>query len=552
MSKRLQWILALIIVVAGACIPLLIIDIGFDNDDEFYQAYCAMEPEAMSPVAPLTFLLGGWWQELVGWGVLSLRWLAWIFRIATAFLAAGWYFNRTRKPVVAACLFALIACEANYGSELFWDWNYPNQLLMVLLMIQVIMMYDTRLEYYSFGVGFTFSLMTMSRLPSVVFILPLIWMLWKSYGYDWWKGLVLGFVGFALAWVAVTLAAFGSFEEYFARWGERYFTSGHQNFGQICDNILFTVLPKSAPTMLVAIGCVLWAWVASRLTPSRRIFWVVVAAGTVIAAWAFQRAMLHYSWIYGWMWVWLAVEVLVFLRYYKRLRHEGRVVGLLAIFFTLLPMLGSNIPMRRWSLVVMVPFWLWACRDVCRPWCKGFMVMIGIAVVLCTAMLPYRQITKCFVLRAQDVDEEFPTYYLRGVRGWSDVVNNVDTNFSTLARYSRKHGGILILGHDKFLYQTLLHGLNTPDPWPHQFEYYVESEQDDIRRRISEVLPQYDYVALVEMWGVFEGERKAYEPEILAAGFHIAEETPYQCVIYARQNPQNRYRWNYPNGLNIR
>lgn len=542
MSQRVQWILAVLIVVAGACIPLLIIDIGFDNDDEFYQAYCTLAPDAMSPVAPLTFLLGGWWQELVGTGVLSLRWLAWLFRIATAFLAAGWLLNRTRKPIVAASLFTLIACEANYSSELFWDWNYPNQLLMVLLVIQLIKMYEARWLYCCFGAGFTVGLLTMSRLPSVVFAVPAVVVTCMACRRGWWKGILLGASGFVIAWVAVTLAGFGSFEAYFSRWSERCFTSGHQSLGQIWDNIIFTVIPKSTPTMLVAIGCVVWAWLSDKLIASCRVFWIAIAVGAVVASWAFQRAMLHYSWIYGWMWVWLAVEVVVMCRNYRGLGSAERVLAWLAVAFTLLPMLGSNIPMRRWSLVVMVPFWLWACRDVLRPWCKGFMVMLGTAAVLCTAILPYRQITKCFVLRAQDADATFSSPYLDGVRTWDDVGKNVDTNLATLSCYARKPGGVLILGHDKFIYQTLLNGVNQPDPWPHQFEYYVESEQDDIRRRIRQALPQYDYVALVEMWDVFQGEKAAFEPEILAAGFQIAEETPYQCVIYARLKPQNRPR----------
>ncbi|MCC8174902.1 MAG: hypothetical protein LUC85_00995 [Bacteroidales bacterium] len=540
MSKRLQWILAVMIAVAGACIPLLIIDIGFDNDDEFYQAYCTLDPDAMSPVAPLTFLLGKWWQAIFGNGIMPLRWLAWTFRVATALLAAGWYLKKSNKPIFAASLFTLIACEANYGSELFWDWNYPSQFFMVLLMIQLIRMYDTRSVYYSIGIGFIIGLMTMSRLPSVVFVVPAVVIACMAFRRAWWKGILLGLSAFAIAWVAVTLPAFGSFGEYFARWGERYFTSGHQSISKICDNIIYTVIPMSSPTMFVAIGCAVWAWVTHKLIPSRRAYLCVTVIGGLLAVWAFQRAMLHYSWIYGWTWVWLAVELVVMLRNYRELAPEERVVAWLAVAFTLLPMLGSNIPMRRWSLVVTVPFWLWACRDALKPWCKAFMAMLGTAVVLCTAVLPYRQITKCFVLKAQDATSSFTSPYLQGVKVWEGVADNVDTNLSTLARYASKPGGVLILGHDKFIYETMLMGVNTPDPWPHQFEYYVEGEQDDIRRRTREVLSRYDYVALVEMWDVFQGERQAFEPEILADGFRIAEETPSQCVVYARVNPQNQ------------
>ncbi len=540
MSKRWQWILAVVIAVAGACIPLLIIDIGFDNDDEFYQAYCTLEPDAMSPVAPLTFLIGKWWQVIFGFGIMSLRWLAWTFRIATASFSAIWYYNRVKKPIVAASLFALIACEANYGSELFWDWNYPNQFFIVLLMIQLISIYESKSLRLAFGIGFTVGLMTMSRLPSAVFIVPAVIVACMAYRKDWWKGILLGISAFVIVWVAVTLPAFGNFGEYFARWGERYFTSGHQSVSKICDNIIYTVIPMSSPTLWVAVGCAVWAWATYKLIPCKRVYWGATIVGGVLAAWAFQRAMLHYSWIYGWMWVWLAVELVLMLQSYKKLGRQERIVAWLAVAFTLLPMLGSNIPMRRWSLVVTVPFWLWAMRDVWRPWCTAFMAMLGTAVVLCTAMLPYRQITKCFVLRTQDASAGFTSQYMKGVKVWESVARNVDTNLAVLSRYAQKPGGVLILGHDKFIYATMLNGVNTVDPWPHQFEYYVESEQDDIRRRTQEALPKYDYVALVEMWDVFQGERQAFEPAILAQGFNIVEETPYQCVIYARVTPHNK------------
>ncbi|MCC8037867.1 MAG: hypothetical protein LIP02_07025 [Bacteroidales bacterium] len=99
--------LALLLVALGCCLPLITLNAGFYEDDELYMAMVSLHPDGMSPVAPLTFLLGRWWQALFGEGLAQLHWLAYAFRVAASIVACLWLWRHSKRLILAALLFVV-------------------------------------------------------------------------------------------------------------------------------------------------------------------------------------------------------------------------------------------------------------------------------------------------------------------------------------------------------------------------------------------------------------------------------------------------------------
>lgn len=126
--------------------------------------------------------------------------------------------------------------------------------------------------------------------------------------------------------------------------------------------------------------------------------------------------------------------------------------------------------------------------------------------------------------------------YYEGIRTWPEYRDIYHSNYQALRRYAEQPGGVMIIGHDKFVYQLALRGVNAEEPWPHRFEYEFDENLPGITHEVLAQLPHYDHVAIVELrpwrqkW-IVEKMRPVLEEQ----GFQQVEDTGYNCLIFSRR-----------------
>ncbi|MCC8037871.1 MAG: hypothetical protein LIP02_07045 [Bacteroidales bacterium] len=566
MSSRLQYTIALGIIALGALLPLITLDVSLYESDEPYQAYCTLAPEAMSPIAPLTFAMGRWWQTVFGEGLLQLRWLAYVIRLATALVGAIWLGRTTRRPIAASvAFFAAMACVS---TDLMYDWNSTSLLWLVALAITLVEYWNRPSWEKVVAIGVLSALATLSRLPSGVAILVAAGVIIaKGFsntrmrertserqieGTDTRLGqrvipgrwpeptlpLGVGVAAFLLAYFGGAWLCFGSIDEYFGRWGERYFVTGH-------DGILATVwhdLPRylagGCATFLLGVGCSLWAWLAWKSRVNRWSLWVDYLIGAVVSCWAMQRLVSHGGWVTGLTLAWYMLCVAGVVANWKGMSQLRRVAGVLALLFMIVQMAGSNVPWERFSVASCLCLWIFAVLGKDGPWrwLSGATLAMIAAMVGFNAMYPFRIECKWldFTVNGANATLEIP--YFEGIKVNQEYKTKLETNYQAILPYAQSPKGILILGHDKFVDNLSLRGINSRDEWPHRFEFNDQRQARQLERELDSTLPRYDHVAIGQArpWH-FDEVVAIYEPMLLARGFHPVLDTGQCCRIYSRK-----------------
>ncbi len=529
-------VLAWVIVLAGALLPLVALNTSFYEDDEAYQAWCTLSPGAMSPMAPLTFLVGRWWQALFGEGLLQLHWLAYLLRLGVAGVGAWWLWRRTGRAVVAALLFAVV-CGGG-GRDVYYDWNALNELIMVLLLVVTLRYWERPSGADAAWMGVLVGLMTLTRLPSIVAaVVPLAVIAAKARGKgNGGKAVGVATCCFIIVFVGVNLLAFSGFSDYVNSWGERNFTSGHTSLGWIlwlnCKHFFaLTYLMYIAGLAIIA-----WAWVTVKVAPTRRVMWVDVAVGAALSCWLAQLLRAKFQLIYGLNWALFTGALLVLFTRYRRLGSKSRAVAWITLAFTLLPMVGSNVIIFRMAVVTLLPFWVYALLLVWRRWYTAAVTMVAAAMLGVNLWVPFHHYTKLVERPLPEATVTMDIPYYEGIRTWPEYRDIYRTNYLALRQYAEQPGGVMILGHDKFVYQLALRGVNPDEPWPHRFEYEFDENLPGIIHEVMTELPHYNHVAIVELrpwrqkWIV-----EKIRPVLEEQGFMEVEDTGYNCLIFSRK-----------------
>lgn len=555
----LQYTIAILLVVIGLWLPTLTLGVSLYESDEPYQAYCTMAPEAMSPIAPLTFALGRWWQAVFGDGLLQLRWLAYVLRIATALVSGLWLWRMTRRPIAASvAFFAVAICQS---TDVMYDWNVTSLLWLVALAVTLVDYWMRPRLGKVVAMGALVALATLCRLPSAVALLVAAGMI-VARGFmntrvnecasargeverndevASGRGLALRLglgaavslvVYFAGAWLC-----FGSLGKYFSRWGERYIVSGH---GGILSTIWLELpryLSHGWAPLLLGVGCSLWAWMAWKSRVARWSLWVDYTIGAAVACWAMQRMVSHYSWVWGLPFSWYLLCVAGVIYNWKKMGQAQRVAGVLALVFMILSIAGSNVPCERFIVAPFLGVWLYAMlgREGHMRWLSGATLAMLAAMAGFNAMYPFRIEVKWLDFTVGRATETIEMPYFEGIRVDQAYKTKLETNYHAILPYAQSPKGILILGHDKFVDNLALQGGNTPDDWPHRFDFNDPRQAARLEAELDATLPRYDYVAIgqAKPWH-FDEVVAIHEPMLLARGFHLVLDTGQSCRIYSR------------------
>ncbi|MCC8174900.1 MAG: hypothetical protein LIO91_00490 [Bacteroidales bacterium] len=529
-------VLAWVIVLAGALLPLVTLSTSFYEDYEAYQAWCTLSAGAMSPMAPLTFLVGRWWQALFGEGLLQLHWLAYVLRLAVAGIGGWWLWRLTGRAVIAALLFAVV-CGGG-GRDVYYDWNALNELWMVVLLVVTLRYWDRPSGTDAAWMGVLVGLMTMTRLPSIVAgLVPIVMIAAGAKGRgDGWKSLGATTCGFLLVAIVVILLAFNGFSNYAGSWGERDFTSGHTSLGWILWLNCKLFFRLTYLMYIAGLAIIAWAWVTVKVAPNKRVMWVDVAVGAALSCWLAQLLRARFQLIYGLNWALFTGALLVLFTQYRRLGGKAHAVAWITLVFTLLPMVGSNVVIFRMAVVTLLPFWVYALMPVWRTWYTASVTMIAAGLLGVNLWVPFHHYTKLVERSLPEAIVMMDIPYYEGIRTWPEYRDIYHANYLALRRYAEQPGGVMILGHDKFVYQLALRGVNPDEPWPHRFEYEFDENLPGINHEVVTELPHYNHVAIVELrpWRL-QWIVEKIRPVLEEHGFREVEDTGYNCLIFSRE-----------------
>ncbi len=565
MKHKIYIIIALIICVIGALLPLITIDVALYESDEPYQAYCTLAPDAMSPMAALTFALGRWWQAMFGEGLLQLRWLAYTIRIATALISGLWLWKMTRRPIASAVAF--FAAAACVSTDVMYDWNVTSTLWLVALAIAMVECWRKPRWSTLAWVGACAALATLCRLPSGVVVLVVVAAIvahgfWNTRVHEYtnarqgsqtnegtsrrrsgekragialplgWCMAVFLAVYFTVAWLC-----FGSLDEYFARWGEHYFVTGHEGILAIVWKELPYFISDGLAPFLLGVGCSLWAWLAWKSRVNRWSLWIDYLIGAAVACWALQRFVSHESWVSGLTFSWYLLCVVGVVANWKQMSQIRRVAGAVVLVFMVVEMIGSNVPWERFRVAACLGVWLFAVlgKEGQWRWLSGATLAMLAAMVGFNAMYPFRIECKWLDFTRRQATETLQIPYFEGVKVNEAYKTKLETNYRAILPYAQTPGGILILGHDKFVDNLALRGVNTRDDWPHRFEFNDPRQAAQLERELDATLPRYQYVAIgqAKPWH-FDEVVAIHEPMLLSRGFHLILDTGQSCRIYGR------------------
>ncbi|MCC8037870.1 MAG: hypothetical protein LIP02_07040 [Bacteroidales bacterium] len=535
LPQWLKYTITILLVLIGLWLPTLTLNVAFYQDDECYQALCTLQEDAMSPIAPLTFMIGRWWQALCGEGLVQLHWLAYWIRIAGAVVVSLWFWRRTGRSVLASLVFVVMTSAP--VRQPFYDWNVTSEFFLFCLIIGMIEYWRQPRLWLAVAMSGLVALAGMFRAPSLIsgVVLIVVVGIRLKWNRQFWVALGWGTLVLMLIWVGVIWLCFGSFEDYLGCFAERYIVSSHNRWYHFLGPIWRAYLPHNWPSLLLGIGVIAWMWVSAKVAPTRWALWIDFALGIGASSWLLQRMVGNGDWLWGYTWAMYGFYIFAYCHVKRYLSGDLRVAGVLALVFMVLPMLGTNVPLARFAVVPFFAMWLYAVLPQWRTWWTGTVLAMMVTLISYTAVFSFRRFHKEFDLPTGECTVGMRLPYFEGITMFPQYKEIFTQGYLTLLPYAQQPGGVMILGHTKYVYQLALRDVNAPDPWPHRVEYHQRDDSATIVKEFREVAPRYNTVAIANLFPWDQDKtRGMLIKEIHAQGYVLKEDNGYNCTIYCR------------------
>ncbi len=528
---------ALILVALGCWLPTLTLNVGFYEDDELYMAMVSLHPDAMTPVAPLTFLMARWWQGLFGEGLLQLHWLAYALRIGAAAIACVWFWRRSKQLIFAALLFVVAVCA--YPRSMFYDWNVASDLFLVGLLAVLIDYWRNPTAWRIVLIASFLTLAGWCRVPSFAAVVVVLTVLGLKWGWStrFWKAVSLGFGIVIVLSIAVLWLSFGSRESLVEHFGEKYIVSGHNRLEQYLHLMWSYYFPLCYKSLILGILAIITAWIAGHSGGTRITLRRPVGIALLVVAWTclLLRVLNPYDWVYGYVWAWVLFCLIAGAIAYKQQDAWHRLATVTSLIFMVLPLIGTNVPLARFNVATYLPFLVVGLVGAWRQWFSVALVLFGGAMVGYSAFYPWCKECKEHSGGISEASELTQLPYLEEIKVTPELRDTYNTNYQAL-KHCAENGGVLIVGHEKYLYGLALRGVNPPEPWPHRFESDNIADTTALYREFNMVVQDYKYACISELRTYRMADVEAiYQPVLMRSGFRLVEDTGFNCKIYCRE-----------------
>lgn len=145
---------------------------GTLGGDEAYQTLCVKRYDE-SPLGLLVFWIGNLWTSAFGFEILNLRILASIEMWLSVAVTSAWCFYTTKNIRLSSVLLLLGCIVTRIGCSYIYNWDTGTYLFDAIALCLTLSILRNP-NYLKFSLlGIFISLMTLGRLPSVIF-LPLV------------------------------------------------------------------------------------------------------------------------------------------------------------------------------------------------------------------------------------------------------------------------------------------------------------------------------------------------------------------------------------------
>lgn len=408
-----------------ACVFLIILGIYvvFNNilycgfvGDENYQALCVKD-YTNSPITMLLFFNAHVWTELFGFSILSLRIFCRICCIFSICLGCGYLWYKSKNFLVTATAFVISCLIYNLGCFGIYNWDtgaYPIEAIWAILIVAYI---DHPSKILTIALGVTCGIMTMTRLPLSVAIIPTIIILYLSSRplqtnlKHFWGKQLLFWISCVIIFLIFVILMTGSVHNYFLSFNQNNLISGHSldqihKYLWIFQNQFPFVFISWVPIIYCYVGAILWHKNATNKYIKTAIFCI-----GIILFWSVLRVSARMddydNPIFGIGLPLIIVPgiIIPFIanRYHTciNLSHNKSKNQLLTLlFFTLIIGMGSDAMFERWTSIFLFPMILgtiWGnitdkCMHVIKTW-------LTFTIILLTFIWTYKSIaaTKSYV-----------------------------------------------------------------------------------------------------------------------------------------------------------
>ncbi|MCC8037868.1 MAG: hypothetical protein LIP02_07030 [Bacteroidales bacterium] len=422
---------------------------------------------------------------------------------------------------------------------MFYDWNVASDLWLVGLLAGLIDYWRTPVTWRIVLMSCLLTLAGWCRIPSFAAVVIVVAVVAMKLGWNarLWKALTIGFCTVILLSFLVLWLAFGDAGTFVDHFGDKYIVSGHNRLSQYLHVMWSYYLPLCYKTFVIGVLAIIVAWLAGQnggaeVTVKRPwgVALLAIAWGCMLV-----RVVNPYDWVYGYVWAWVLFCLLAVVIAYSRSDSWHRMAAVTSLLFMVLPLIGTNVPLARFNVATYLPFLALGLLGRWRQWFSVALTLFGGGMVAWSVFYP---LSKGCKERDATVGEASVTCclpYLEGIALTPDQKTVYDTNYHALRGYA-EDGGVLLLGHEKYLYGMALRGVNTPEPWPHRFESDNWADANDLHAEFHKVVPHYKYVAISELRPYRMVDVEAiYEPSLEKEGFELVEDTGYNCKIYRRK-----------------
>lgn len=245
-SSPASSIIAILVAIAGICIPFAGLGYIDPGQDELYQALCVRGYED-SPLAMLTFFIGNLWCRLFGDTLIALRCLMVICHLTSIGLGCAYFYHRTHRAVSCALLFMLLSAMSTFTAMFIFNWDTGAYPFIVLCFFATLYYMSAETPVAAVLMGASCALMVLSRIPTIC-ILPLfpiviIHKTRRSTHRDMLRAVTLRDILFCLcAFIVTAIAVIGlmcGLGAYIASWNPDNIITGHGSisdyFGRLID-----------------------------------------------------------------------------------------------------------------------------------------------------------------------------------------------------------------------------------------------------------------------------------------------------------------------------
>ena len=230
-SKTIKFLIVSIPIIVGIIMTFVWYNFHSLPGDEIYQAICVQNFKE-APLGILTFLIGKIWTDIFGFSLINLRILTLIEGILAIGVASIFCFYVTKNAILSSFAFLFGCVLIKYGGFPIYNWDSGTYLFDSLAIFILLTIINRPTGIKCFLLGISIGFITLGRLPSGIFLILAIIIIYiayryKKYSFNFQKVVLCILAGWIITLFLILSLAYGSPFLYFQSIADGNIVSGH-------------------------------------------------------------------------------------------------------------------------------------------------------------------------------------------------------------------------------------------------------------------------------------------------------------------------------------